>query len=123
MKRFTAFFLVLIFVFSALTLVAFAQTNDGFYSGYYYAATLTSTRTTANTYMSYNGSSRISSNGTAYYKNPSTGAQNSLTLYAPPKTSSTGASVSVPTGNRFTSVVEYYYVLTAYVTAISVTVS
>lgn len=123
MKRLALLFLVVAIIVSALTLTAFAQTNDGMYNGYYYVATLTSTRTLANTNMSYTGSAKISSNGTAYYKNTSTGAQNSLTLLAPPRTSSTGASVSAPAGNRFTSVTEYYYVSTALITHIGFTVS
>lgn len=121
MKRITALLVVAALAISMFPLAAFAKSeaHEGMYGGYYYTATLTSSKTSATTRMTYTGSTKIHSIGSVTHKTPS-GATTRSPLSTTPQTSS--ASVTLVTSN-ITSVTQTYYVSNTAVTTIAFNVN
>lgn len=118
MKKALALTLAVVLILSALLLTVFARTAEGVYDGYYYTATLTATAARANTSMTYMGTAKIQSTGTAIYED-TYGVGGSTLLSSLLKQSSTSGSCSPPVGSSFTSVNQSYYVFNTKVDYIS----
>lgn len=121
MKRITALLVVAALAISMFPLAAFAKSEaqEGMYGGYYYTASLTSTKSSATTRMTYVGSTKIHSTGNIYSKD-SSGKTISTAFSTIPKTSSVSSTKSV---SNITSVNQNYYVSNTRVTTISFNVS
>ncbi len=125
MKRITALLVVAALAISMFPLAAFAKSEaqEGMYGGYYYTASLTSTKSSATTRMTYVGSTKILTRGTINYKNTTTGLAGSMSLAAPRQASSTSKTQPVPANNNITYVSQDYCVSTTRVTTIAFNVT
>lgn len=119
MKRITALLVVAALAISMFPLAAFAEMHEGMYGGYYYTASLTSTKTSATTRMTYTGSTKIHTTGSITLKT-SAGATTNTPFSTTPKTS----SISVTkVASNITYVSQTYYVSNTAVTTIAFNVS